>query len=150
MISLAPGKSTEASVDALLYDPPDVGGPAAGILAAHRWAPQSAVLVLAVDMPLFGRADLSQLLVARGKNTDAIAFVNEHGTIEPLASLWEISALHQLEREVAKGNFSPRRCLESIRCRKLQGRDLALTDVDTPEKLNKIRSTQDLTRHINS
>jgi molybdopterin-guanine dinucleotide biosynthesis protein A len=48
-----------------LPDPPGVSGPAAGLLAAMRWAPRSAWLLAACDLPRLEEAAVSWLLDQR-------------------------------------------------------------------------------------
>jgi molybdenum cofactor guanylyltransferase len=123
----------------LILDRDDYEGPAAGLLAAWDRLPNSAWLVLAVDMPLVDRELLSALIGARDTGALATCFVHDDGTIEPLCAIWEPSAREPLQREVRAGRRSPRRFLSSHRAALLRPPDprklTSANDVDAYETL---------------
>lgn len=88
-------------------------GPAAGLAAAFQSSPESAWLVLAVDMPLVSTAVLNNLIAQR--DPARIATVHRHGdgTIEPLCAIWEPHARAVVARELARGRGSLRTVAES-------------------------------------
>jgi len=85
-------------------------GPAAGILAAHAYNPDSAWLVVACDMPLLQPGLLSEL--AERRSGIATAFAGADGQPEPLCAIYEPAILHQMQ-ELAEGSgrLSPRSLL---------------------------------------
>ncbi|NCO58448.1 MAG: molybdopterin-guanine dinucleotide biosynthesis protein B [Deltaproteobacteria bacterium] len=90
-----------------LPDPPGVAGPLAGLLAAHRWAPEAAWLVAACDLPLVSPAAVGWL--KQGRRPGRWAVVPGHGgSVEPLLAAYEPQALHWLEGEATAGRLAPR------------------------------------------
>ncbi|MGD2167889.1 MAG: molybdenum cofactor guanylyltransferase [Gammaproteobacteria bacterium] len=121
-------------VDAPLYtDLPtivDVGkdqGPAGGLLSAFRFRPDTAWLVLAVDMPRVSVGLLSNLVAAR--DASRIATVHRHadGTIEPLCAIWEAHARELIVRELDSGRGSLRALAEE--------RDAAVAQLPEPDRI---------------
>jgi len=100
---------------ALVSDDGAAEGPAAGLLAARRFAPGSAWLALATDMPLVDPATLAALVAGRDPQAVATAFLHADGTPEPLCTIWEPRARQLLERAAATGSASLRRLLGGAR-----------------------------------
>ncbi|MCC5860423.1 MAG: NTP transferase domain-containing protein [Gammaproteobacteria bacterium] len=116
-----------------VVDVPGVAGPMAGLLAAHRHAPDRAWLVLACDLPLVDRALLVALVRARDAASQAVAYAAEgDGRPEPLCTIYEPGFCREaLEPAAARGERSLRRCLEAARVRLLPPPGARLTSVDT-------------------
>jgi len=81
-----------------LLDPPDLAGPVAGLLAAHRWAPAAAWIVSACDHPWVNRQDIEELIQKRRAGRWAIVSRQLDGHPCPTLALYEPQALHLLER----------------------------------------------------
>jgi molybdopterin-guanine dinucleotide biosynthesis protein A len=129
----------------LVVDRGAARGPAAGLLAAWRQAPGTALLVLAVDLPLVDAAVLGRLIAARDRQAPATAFVHADGTVEPLCTIWEPAA-HQIVRARAqKSHLSLRTVLEEAATRRVPLKDSAcLESVNTPADYARLRSRLDL------
>ncbi|HMB73614.1 MAG TPA: NTP transferase domain-containing protein [Gammaproteobacteria bacterium] len=102
-------------------------GPAAGLAAAFDAAPESAWLVLAVDMPLVS-IELLRNLVAQ-RDPSRIATVQRHadGTLEPLCAIWEPHAREPVAHELAHGRDSLRAVAH--------GHAAAIAGLPQPERL---------------
>lgn len=71
-------------------------GPFNGLLSAHHLFPEAAWLVVACDLPLMDSRALRYLLDRRDPDARATAFAtHESGLPEPLAAIWEPTALQQ-------------------------------------------------------
>jgi molybdopterin-guanine dinucleotide biosynthesis protein A len=101
----------------MLPDQLDGIGPAAGILAAHQFAPDVAWLVMACDMPGIGRQEVQQLMAARNPAADATAFAPAPaGPPEPLCAIYEPGTLANFAARIAQGGSpSPKGWLASVR-----------------------------------
>jgi molybdenum cofactor guanylyltransferase len=92
----------------------DVPGPLNGILSALAFRPDSAWLIVAVDMPFINTDTLQLLISKRDKNKLATCFYNpETRQPEPLLTLWERQAYLQLLKFQQHGNISPREFLKT-------------------------------------
>jgi len=102
-------------------------GPAAGLAAAFEYSPESAWLVLAVDMPLVSSGVLRNLVTQR--DPARIATVHRHadGTIEPLCAIWEAHAREAVAVELTSGRGSLRRVAAA--------HDAAVAALPEPERL---------------
>jgi molybdopterin-guanine dinucleotide biosynthesis protein A len=99
-----------------LTDALPVEGPAAGLAAAFRFAPNAAWLLVAVDMPLLEDATLDALVANRDPRAIATAYRHPDGTPEPLCTIWEPAVADLL---VPTGSPSLRRLLEGSTARLL-------------------------------
>lgn len=84
----------------LVLDDPEVAGPAAGLLAAWSIYPESALLVLAVDMPLVDARTLNFLISNRDSARIATAYRHPNRILEPLCTIWEPTAAGKLRQAV--------------------------------------------------
>jgi molybdopterin-guanine dinucleotide biosynthesis protein A len=95
--------------EGLRHLPDRIGGigPMAGILAAFALDPESAWLVVAVDLPWLTRATVEDLLAARDHRMYATAF-RIHGTDrpEPVCAIYEPRILPVLERRAREKRYS--------------------------------------------
>ena len=128
-----------ASVDTIIDHEPGLG-PAGGLNSAWKTSPDSAWLLVAVDMPLLDRATLTVLTDGRSATDLATAFRHPDGVLEPLCTIWEPAARVVLERRLDLGDASLRRLLESSPVRVLiPPSPESLSSVDRPEDRNRIR-----------
>jgi molybdopterin-guanine dinucleotide biosynthesis protein A len=106
-VVVAGGGELPESLDGLerLADAPGVQGPLGGILAAMRWAPESAWLVAACDMPRIRRDAVAWLLSQRGPEVWAVLPKLVTSRVEPLLAVYEPQLLTVLERRAAAGRF---------------------------------------------
>ena len=124
----------------LLEDRLQNGGPAAGILAAHEHAPQSAWLVVACDMPMLDAATLQFLIAARDSSMDATALmVSVAADPEPLCAIYEPVTLASFHAQADGGMLSPLAWLKQVRIRSLVVPDAgALLNANTPAEFQRI------------
>ncbi|UCG72263.1 MAG: NTP transferase domain-containing protein [Chromatiales bacterium] len=127
----------------LLPDSLDNGGPAAGLLAAHDFAPDAAWLVTACDLPLLDADTLGRLVAARDEKRDATAYSSPvDGKPEPLCAIYEPAALARLAaRAGTGGSLSPRDLLAAGDTALLQAeRAEALANVNEPGDLERLQN----------
>lgn len=84
---------------AQLPDSPGLAGPCAGLMAAHRWAPEAAWIVAACDHPWLRAEDIRWLASLRRPGTWAVIPRQEDGHPCPTLALYEPQALTALERQ---------------------------------------------------
>jgi molybdopterin-guanine dinucleotide biosynthesis protein A len=91
-----------------IEDVADVRGPIAGLIAALAAHPGRALLALACDQPLVGRAELAWLLDRRRAGVIAVVARWDEAGIEPLPGLYEPAALPLLRELAARdGSIQP-------------------------------------------
>ena len=83
---------------ARLPDCPGFGGPGAGLIAAHRWAPEAAWIVAACDHPWLGPKHIEWLAGQRRPGCWAVIPKQGDGHPCPTLALYEPQALEFLER----------------------------------------------------
>lgn len=87
-------------------------GPYGGILSAFMSDPESAWLVVAVDLPLLDTAEVSHLIQNRHTGKLATAFHNKDtGFPDPLCTIWEPRSYQRLLNFLAIGHSCPRKVL---------------------------------------
>lgn len=127
----------------LLVDEEAECGPVAGLLAARRFAPQAAWLVLACDMPGADRAMMRALADSRDEQWDAVALSSAAGA-EPLFAVWEPAALRAAESAWRSGEYRLRRVLARCSVRLVEPTSpISTENINTPEQWEKY-----LTRHV--
>lgn len=120
-----------------LTDAPGLEGPAAGLAAAFRSAPDAAWLLVAVDMPLIEDATLAGLVANRDPQAVATAYRHPDGTPEPLCTIWEPAAAR---RVASAQRGSLRRLLGDSTARLLTpANPLWLKSVNTPSDAAAIK-----------
>lgn len=117
-------------------------GPFGAILSAFREQPDAAWLVIACDLPLLDEATLRNLVAWRNISSVATAY---HSPVtdfpEPLIAIWEPKSYPVLLSFLAQGNSCPRKVLINSDITLLNAPDSsALTNVNTPEDLEKVKS----------
>lgn len=114
-------------------------GPYGGILSAMQSNPNSAWLVVAVDLPYLDEATISNLVTNRNTSKAATCFIDPKNEFpEPLITIWEPRAYPILLEFLAKGYSCPRKALINSDVEVIFERDVkALTNVNTPEELEE-------------
>lgn len=92
-----------------LADPPDVSGPMGGVLAAMRWAPAAAWVVLACDMPRVSDEAVRWLLSQRGPGVTAILPRPSEDAVAPMLAVYEPGVKDEIEALAAAGRWGLRR-----------------------------------------
>ena len=111
-------------------------GPYGGILSAFREDPNSAWLVVAVDLPYLDENTIQKLVSSRNVHKTATCFIDAKEEYpEPLITIWEPRAYPTLLKFLSKGFSCPRKVLLNSNTEILVDRDKkALTNVNTPEE----------------
>lgn len=117
-------------------------GPYGAILSAFREQPDAAWLVIACDLPLMDDATLRNLVAWRNSSSVATAY---HSPVtnfpEPLIAIWEPKSYPVLLSFLAQGYSCPRKVLINSDITLLNApQQEALTNVNTPEELEKVKS----------
>lgn len=91
----------------LLPDPPCTAGPVAGLLAASRWAPDSAWMICALDMPGITPETIDWIISMRKPGAWAVLpkLPNSPG-VEPLSACYEPMIFPYIESMVQKGRMA--------------------------------------------
>jgi len=98
-----------------LADAPGVPGPLGGILAAMRWAPDSAWIVAACDIPRVRQEAVAWLVSERSPEFWAVLPQTVMGRVEPLLAVYEPRMREVLERRAADGRYGMQGLVESDR-----------------------------------
>ncbi|KAF3002543.1 hypothetical protein E8E13_007462 [Curvularia kusanoi] len=118
--------------------PRDIG-PAAGLLAAHRYDPDANWLVVACDFPLLEPAALQQLKMAFEE--PVTCFTNKQGFCEPFLAIWSPHALQSLSESVDTGRTGPSYTVKHLGGKViLPKEDEWLLNTNTPEEWNAART----------
>lgn len=88
-----------------LPDPSEVPGPLGGILAAMRWDPKAAWVVVACDMPLVRPQAVEWLISRRRSDVSAVLPRISTAGVEPFLAVYEPVMRTVLERRAAEGRF---------------------------------------------
>lgn len=121
----------------MIPDPPDFGGPMAGLLAAMRWAPRADWLLAACDLPCLSEEAVRWILAQRGPGVWAVLpRVADSPRVEPLLAWYDFRCRPVLESMA----ISDRHALREI-SRHPKARVVAVpaamadawTDADTPQ-----------------
>jgi len=121
-------------------------GPLGGIISAFMFAPDSAWLVLACDLPLLDKNGIEYLISNRNSGAQATAFLSANDNFpEPLAAIWEPSSYSAMLNFLAIGYSCPRKVLINSRTQLLElpNNDL-LNNVNTPEELESTKNLLNL------
>ncbi len=86
-----------------LPDPPGLAGPGAGLMAAHRWAPEAAWIVAACDHPWLSGEHIEWLAAQRQPGYWALIPRQSDGHPCPMLALYEPQALEALDRRTQGG-----------------------------------------------
>lgn len=142
-VSINPEQADDALRNqyALLIDDQKDSGPMAGLLAAHRRAPEHAWFALACDMPLLDLATLRELVGQRDAARAATVFSSPvDGGPEPLCAIYEPDTLARFRREVQAGrSLIPREELgQADICRVTPRNPAAMSNINRPEDLAEL------------
>jgi molybdenum cofactor guanylyltransferase len=97
------------------------------------------VLVLGCDYPCIDNQALKTLLAARDIGSFATGFLHSDGTPEPLLTLYEPKAFHELKQRFAQGEQSLKHFLYAYPCNLIQAKEPKwLIGVDTLEQLREM------------
>ncbi|MDB5133854.1 MAG: mobA [Mucilaginibacter sp.] len=118
-------------------------GPFGAILSAFREQPDRAWLVVACDLPLLETDTFKFLISQRKIASIATAFNSPYNEFpEPLITIWEPKSYPLLLAFLAQGYSCPRKVLINSDVNLLQAPNTeALTNVNTPEDLEKVKRT---------
>lgn len=118
-----------------LPDQYEISGPMNGILTAFHHTPDTAWLIVAVDMPYVNADSVQFLINNRDSSKVATCFFNkERQHPEPLFTLWESSAYPLLADFTRKGKVSPKEFLTTHGVHVIHPPDeRILLNVNTPE-----------------
>jgi len=117
-------------------------GPYGGILSAFQYNPNTAWLVVAVDLPFLDKNTLDSLTNNRNPHKAATSFIDRYDEFpEPLITIWEPRAYPLLLNFLATGYSCPRKALINSDVEIITERDLkSLTNVNTPEEYQLINT----------
>lgn len=90
-----------------LADAPGIAGPLGGLVAALRWSPADAWLMVACDQPLITREAVDWLVAQRRPGRWAVLPRLGDGPVEPFLAVYEPQALGLLENLARSGAFGP-------------------------------------------
>lgn len=114
-------------------------GPAAGLLAAHQYDPNTFWLVVACDFPLLDPEALRQLVEAY--KTPVTCFVNREGFSEPLLAMWSQQALQRLRENVRGGRSGPNYTVKQLDGKLIVPlKDDWILNTNTPEEWSTAKS----------
>ncbi len=118
-------------------------GPYGAILSAFREQPDIAWLVIACDLPLLDSDALQFLVDNRDISKIGTAFNSPQNEFpEPLITIWEPKSYPALLSFLSQGYSCPRKVLINSDVHLLQAPNIdALTNVNTPEDLEKVKRT---------
>lgn len=118
-------------------------GPYGAILSAFRQQPDSAWLVIACDLPLLDADTVRYLINHRDTSKIATAFNSPYDEFpEPLIAIWEPKSYPLLLAFLSQGYSCPRKVLINSDVKLLEAENPdALTNVNTPEDLEKVKRT---------
>lgn len=143
-ISCRPDQQTEIDNKYLSIADTFTGlGPFGAILSAFREKPDSAWLVMACDLPLVDENTLKYLTDNRDVSYIATAYQSAFDDFpEPLITIWESKSYPVLLSFLAQGYSCPRKVLiNNDICLLNAPNPDDLTNVNTPEELDKIKRT---------
>lgn len=111
-------------------------GPFGGILSAFQVDPNSAWLVLAIDIPGIGKEELKKLTDARQTQLYATAFLNPETKLpDPLCTIYEPRAYKALLELYDLGYHSPRKMLTNFPVHSLSlAQSKALKNINSPKE----------------
>ena len=126
-----------------LPDSPGFAGPGAGLIAAHRWAPEAAWIVAACDHPWLRAEHVGWLAAQRQPGRRAVIPMQSDGHPCPMLALYEPQALEALEllARADREHFVRPRALVELPGTLVSEPPAELadgwTDVNTPDELRE-------------
>lgn len=126
----------------VIPDATEVTGPAAALLSAFKFDPDSSWLVVACDLPFINRAGLQKLIVERDPSKVATVYINPDNNLpEPLIGIWEPKAVKMIESYVQQVITCPRKMLIQSDVKLLvPDHTMLIANINTPEEYKKAKS----------
>ncbi|MGZ3766895.1 MAG: NTP transferase domain-containing protein [Mucilaginibacter sp.] len=143
-ISCRADQKQQINIDYNVLEDSFIGlGPFGAILSAFREQPDKAWLVVACDLPLLETETFKFLIEQRKTSAVATAFNSPDNEFpEPLITIWEPKSYPILLAFLAQGYSCPRKALINNEVNLLKSPNPeALTNVNTPEDLEKVKRT---------
>lgn len=125
----------------ILVDRMNDMGPLGGIISAFMFAPDSAWLVIACDLPFLDKSGIEFLIQNRKSEFQATAFRSDNDNFpEPLAAIWEPTAYSSILNFLTLGYSCPRKVLINTKTNLLGMPDSKLlTNVNSPDELQSAK-----------
>ena len=131
-----------------VFDPPGTGGPVGGILAAARATEAERIAVVGCDMPLV-TTEAIRWLAGQSADADAIVPVDEGGQLQPVFAVYRTTAVTAAESRLTSAALFG--LLDELDVHRVPiesapaelGVDRALTNVNTPVDLKRLRERSD-------
>ena len=128
-----------------VYDPPDLTGPVAGLIAGLRSARNDACLAVACDMPFLNPVLLEHLLEASVGHDAAVPKIDSH--VQALHAAYTRSCLPRLEALIVSQSPSMQSilegldvyCVDEAACRSIDPTGLSWFNVNTSDDLELAR-----------
>ena len=131
-----------------VFDPPGIGGPVGGILAAARVTEADRLAVVGCDMPL-ATTEAIRWLAGQSADADAVVPVDEGGELQPVFAVYRTTAVTAAESRLTSAALFG--LLDELDVHRVPvasaptegGVDRALTNVNTPADLERLRDGTD-------
>lgn len=146
-VVVGPPRAVPDGVVVVREDPPG-GGPLAAIAAGLTAVPAAArtVAVLAADVPDLAPAHLVRLAALRAASGAPVALAEDaHGRPQYLLAVWDTAALRAALAGIARRDGAPVRAIIPPDAPRMR---LPLTDVDTPEDLDRALASPHAVRRL--
>ncbi len=116
-------------------------GPMGGILSAMQALPETALLVVACDMPLLDQDAFQFLLENRNDFTNLTSYRNpEDGQPEPLMAIWEPTIYPYLEKAISLQAYSLRKLIKQLIIKSINPIDpKVLLNINRPDEAEELR-----------
>ena len=131
-----------------VFDPPGIGGPVGGILAAARVTEADRLAVVGCDMPL-ATTEAIRWLAGQSADADAVVPVDDGGELQPVFAVYRTTAVTAAESRLTSAALFG--LLDELDVHRVPvasaptegGVDRALTNVNTPADLERLRDGTD-------
>ena len=131
-----------------VFDPPETKGPVGGVLAAARATETDRLAVVGCDMPL-ATTEAIRWLAEQSADDDAVVPVDEKGQLQPAFAVYRTAAVTAAESRLTSAALFG--LLDELDVRRVpvasapteRGVDRALTNVNTPADLERLRERSD-------
>jgi molybdopterin-guanine dinucleotide biosynthesis protein A len=142
VVLVGAGPATPAA--ARLTRVPDLSGifgPMSGVLAALKWAPAAAYIVVGCDQPHLTVEAVAWLAEQRRPGRQAVVPHTADGTVQPLLACYEPEARPLLEELARRGHWGPRHLagMRGVWTPELPRElEAATADIDSPAALDRL------------
>jgi len=131
-----------------VFDPPGIGGPVGGILAAARVTEADRLAVVGCDMPL-ATTEAIRWLAGQSADADAVVPVDDGGELQPVFAVYRTTAVTAAESRLTSAALFG--LLDELDVHRVPVEsapaelrvDQALTNVNTPADLERLRERSD-------